>query len=481
MKYTRSPQDQTVGHERRQQLRLVLLVRPETIPFASARDNDYYASRAGQSWVRLLASRIAAMSPSVRSFLFPALLTVLVLAVAILGSEVASRVLRRYVCDGRGPVFYIAQPDYGWIHNPGARLYTHCCIGRRYEFRALVEINSKGLRDREYGYERTPGLPRVLVLGDSVTEAAQVALDETFSKRVEAAFAATGKSVEIINAGVAGFGTDNELLFFRTEGRKYSPDVVLAVFNIQNDVAENSPTLHAVVQSGVGALPKADVTVDPSGHPVFDTQSFRDFAAEGERRRAATNESTDWLRANLYLYRWFERHLAAAGSAPVATAPTWAESVAVQAALAGVFLDPPTPEWEEAWRLTEALYGQLAADVRASEATLVVAIVPTREMVSPERWHAVMELSSIPNQAKRDPDYPRRRIEQLLRSEGVAFVDGTDALREASANRGRLGFYEVDPHPTSDGHRTIAAVLEPALRQVLVSRGLDTGSTAGAR
>jgi len=34
-----------------------------------------------------------------------------------------------------------------------------------------------------------------------------------------------------VNAGHAGFGTDNELLFYEDEGRRYDPDLVVQVFN----------------------------------------------------------------------------------------------------------------------------------------------------------------------------------------------------------------------------------------------------------
>src|ERR1700756_3582936 len=70
-----------------------------------------------------------------------------------------------------------------------------------------VAINSKGLRDREFNYERTPGTLRILMLGDSFTEGWGVALDDTFSKRLERLYAANGVKAEVINAGVGNYNT----------------------------------------------------------------------------------------------------------------------------------------------------------------------------------------------------------------------------------------------------------------------------------
>jgi hypothetical protein len=102
------------------------------------------------------------------------------------------------------------------------------------EFHTHVRINSKGLRDREYSYERIPSRPRCLVLGDSFVFGWGVEADESVSKLVEARL----HGVEVINAGCSGWSTRQELLFFEEEGIRYRPDVVLLFF-CENDPDEN--------------------------------------------------------------------------------------------------------------------------------------------------------------------------------------------------------------------------------------------------
>jgi lysophospholipase L1-like esterase len=101
--------------------------------------------------------------------------------------------------------------------------------------------NSKGLRDREFSYERVPGKLRIVMLGDSLTVGWGVAVEDTFSKRIEALYRAAGTDVEAINFGVGNYNSIQEVESFFAEGRKYRPDVVVLNFFI-NDAEPLAPT-----------------------------------------------------------------------------------------------------------------------------------------------------------------------------------------------------------------------------------------------
>ncbi len=87
-----------------------------------------------------------------------------------------------------------------------------------------IRTNSMGARaDREYGPERVPGVSRIVAVGDSFTWGEDVANPETFSHRLETQLDAT----EVMNFGVHGYGTDQQLLALRELGLPLRPDVVL--------------------------------------------------------------------------------------------------------------------------------------------------------------------------------------------------------------------------------------------------------------
>jgi len=93
-----------------------------------------------------------------------------------------------------------------------------------------IRINSQGYRDAEFPTaEARARMFLVLNLGDSVTFGGRVRLEETYPKRLEQQLNADAGSsnVRVLNAGVPGYNTQQELAVLRQLGRQYSPDLVL--------------------------------------------------------------------------------------------------------------------------------------------------------------------------------------------------------------------------------------------------------------
>ena len=106
-----------------------------------------------------------------------------------------------------------------------------------------ISINSKRLRDREFKYYKKPEIHRILFLGDSLTLGWGVKFNELFVKKLEPMLSSTlGKSVEVINAGIGNYNTEQEWAYYRNEGKKYNPDEVMLLYFI-ND-AEPTPKYH---------------------------------------------------------------------------------------------------------------------------------------------------------------------------------------------------------------------------------------------
>ena len=124
----------------------------------------------------------------------------------------------------------------GWAHEPGQE-----GIFETPQFRTLVRINENGLRDRQHSYERQNDLDRILVLGDSFAWGYGVEEAERFSQLLEKSL-----GVEVINAGVSGYSTDQELLWYQNEGIKYDTDLVILVI-AGNDVGDNEQQLVSTI------------------------------------------------------------------------------------------------------------------------------------------------------------------------------------------------------------------------------------------
>jgi len=131
---------------------------------------------------------------------------------------------------GRLTKFWRYDPIYGWAHVPGQ-------LGEfeSYGFRTSVRINSRGYRGPERTYDRRGNARRVVVLGDSFVWGFGVDESEMFTHRLDRD---SGGDFDVVNLGVSGYSTDQELLVYRNEGRRYGADTVVLVV-ATNDVAMN--------------------------------------------------------------------------------------------------------------------------------------------------------------------------------------------------------------------------------------------------
>ena len=102
----------------------------------------------------------------------------------------------------------------------------------------LVTYNERGLRDRPI-LPKAEGEYRILALGDSVTFGWGVPQHQIFAFRLEQLLQGRlQRPVRVINSGVGGYNTVQELTYFKQEGVTFQPDLVMLTY-VQNDIEEN--------------------------------------------------------------------------------------------------------------------------------------------------------------------------------------------------------------------------------------------------
>jgi hypothetical protein len=133
-----------------------------------------------------------------------------------------------------GPVRFTCDPELGEIPVPGQHGERH--LPGVFDF--TYSNNSLGWRGpREYREDKQTRY-RVLFLGDSFTYGLGVSDDQSFPARVEKVLTAEHLSVETMNAGCPGKGTDYEVKLFDTVGRRFQPDLTVLCF-FCNDFQDN--------------------------------------------------------------------------------------------------------------------------------------------------------------------------------------------------------------------------------------------------
>jgi len=163
--------------------------------------------------------------------------TILILLITLLLGEALTRWALGIEPLALESIIWEDHPRWGWAHRPHAE-ETFAKLGCRQRIRS----NARGLREREIPHERTPGLLRILAVGDSGLVGFEVAAEDVFTRVAERALLDAGHRVEFVNAGCRGYGTDQALLFLEDEGLAYRPDVVLYWFG-PNDPDDNR-TVH---------------------------------------------------------------------------------------------------------------------------------------------------------------------------------------------------------------------------------------------
>jgi lysophospholipase L1-like esterase len=324
------------------------------------------------------------------------------------------------------------------------------------EFLVRVQINRQGLRDVEHRYVKPPGVFRILVLGDSFVEAMHVPLESTFPRQLQERLdrdSGTGK-IEVISAGVSGYGTASEVLYFEQEGKRYQPDLVLLAFYPGNDVKNNSPTLEDTLKPVYG----------PDGALQRVVSEAARSGPGGWRGLLARSAAYHYCRQLLVL-----RH---PRLAQALVRRGWLKAAAVRAAPEedgipvdyGVYAPSLAPAWQQAWSRTDALLLRLQRDVGATGSRFAIAVLCARDQIYPQWWQEIVAAHPHMQNRQWDLDGPQHRVESWCAEHGVPCLALAPAFRAAAGNSAPLHFHH-DGHWTAVGHRLAAAEMARFLEQ----------------
>lgn len=298
------------------------------------------------------------------------------------------------------------------------------------EFRVPIAINSRGLRDRELAPAKPPGTVRILVVGDSFTYGSGVAGEETYPKRLERLLAGrAGVPVEVINAGVSGYGTVHEAAFLRAEGWSYEPDLLVLQVFVQNDLDEN---------------------LEPFGREVVDgTLRVRATRSEGA---TALHRVQAFVRTRSHAYRLVgdRYHLL---RIRLGLEPSYAASV-------GVYLHRSPERVTAGWEATRGHIRDIVEMGRQRGRPVVVVNAPALAALDQDRAAVFARFYRV-DQGELDWDRPSRMLGTLCVALGVPYLDLTERFR--ATGRSRELYYARNGHWNAAGHNEVARWLLEAL------------------
>lgn len=330
----------------------------------------------------------------------------------------------------------------------------------RDEGEAFITINRDGLRDREHNRTKPPNTVRIAILGDSMAEALQVPLESTFwsilERQLKSCNAFGSRDVEVINFGVSGYGTAQELLIYQHRAAAYSPDVTVLAFYAGNDVRNNSKELEPFKLRPFFSLQDGRLVLDNS---FLSNREYLSFKSNFDKRKVYFGLRIFQLirKLKFVLEQW-----QAAGQAGAAR-----DTNIEPGQDDNVFLAPTANAWKEAWQLTERLIVAIRDEVVAGGGRFLVVSIPIgiQAHPNPEVRNQFMRTLQVD-----DFWYPERRIRGFAEREKVDTITlGRTFQTYAEDNRVYLyGFKNTrlgTGHLNENGHRLIGESIAKHLCQ----------------
>ena len=118
------------------------------------------------------------------------------------------------------------------------------------DWNVVYKTNSLGFRDEEHPLEKSKGLTRIVVLGDSFTFGQGCERGQIFPDLLQARLKAQGYQAEVLNISDIGIGPEAYFVLFKEVVKRYQPDVViLNVLGNDASQVQQAPWLNRVTRT----------------------------------------------------------------------------------------------------------------------------------------------------------------------------------------------------------------------------------------
>ncbi|MFC1497926.1 hypothetical protein ACFLS1_05570 [Verrucomicrobiota bacterium] len=361
---------------------------------------------------------------------------------------IAEIIIRKYFPTipegGHHKIFVQHHPVLGWSKKPdfaGKHVTS--------EYSITEQINSRGIRGPEYSYTKKTNERRIIILGDSFAEGYTVQFQDLFSEVLKKELNSTSSNItyETINMGTAGYSTDQELLCFTEEGKRYSPDITVILF-YYNDVWLNNQTKYWRGQKPVFRYREGKLIAEniPAPPPEINTWS----------------KIQGWIYEKFYVFRFIHDRSASIRKGVPENSDRHASNIPLTVT---VLKKETNEKANEAWRITEGLLELFAKETDNAGSKLLVVYVPMREAIHSEDWRKTLKTYNI-KEENWDVNLPLERVETICRNKNIPFCDLTQPFKEKALNSQTRLYYKIDRHWNKEGHALTGKVIAKKILQM---------------
>jgi hypothetical protein len=392
------------------------------------------------------------------------LLAIVSVCLTLFSLEITVRLLASPYPPDTGHIF-ACHNSLGWIGIPNfAGMFEDS------NFRQELSFNSLGMHDTEHSLNKASDTFRILLLGDSFVHAIQVGETATAHQILENRLnevgqPGEGKSFEVISSGVVNWGTNQELIYYREQGRQFQPNLVVLMFYIGNDFQDNLPG-NVMTVRGFNCYAPYFALCDGNLHPAPLT--YAPGISRLENNCSPFHRSLINGMGKLYqhsrLYQQIEPLI-------VANRPRQQFGQDYPLAFTALYLPNEEAELAQAYQLTQAAITQLQQEVEADGAQFVAVLISPWPIIqlgllSPAEQEGFLADNPLFTQAQ--ANRPNQQMAQFLNSHNIPFIDLTNPMIEYAAAHERIPLYIIgEGHWTVEGNQVVADILAEWLATTL--------------
>lgn len=354
------------------------------------------------------------------------LLIAAIFPITLIWGEIFTRILLPQNVDSH---MNINQADdiIGVIYKPNATAHEK---GR--EYNVLYQINSIGLRDREYGIKK--GSFRVLLLGDSFAVSHGMPIEDSLSRQLERSLQriadqdGVAVKIEVVNAARDGYSPYNYWKAYSRWKPILNPDIVLVVLS-PDDYDSTNAYMHYVVENG------------------NIISMFKDGYKSTEGGMSSIKKIRKWLSWNSEFYillRNFIYYNDLIGQASLwITARDKQENSQLEQ-----YMVPQSQSMTKAWADSFTYLKYLKRETDKDGLHLIIIPVPMKLEIDDEQYRQTLVANSLTAQ-QFDTNQPLKQITTFCRQENIPLLDPRTAIRKRQAKT--PCYFVYDGHWIAEG------------------------------
>jgi hypothetical protein len=313
------------------------------------------------------------------------------------------------------------------------------------------------MNDQNYPVTRQGDTFRIMLLGDSFVENLHIREVQTHQHVLEDrlnTLVSPALKIEVIAAGIGGWGPAQELLYFRSIGQAYRPDLLLIQWYPGNDLVDNMPN-RAPTYQGVPCyspyLVICDGQFDPE--PWYIAPGLSPTLKSCSRSRKIMTSALNYLYLHSRLYQRLDLALVESHYQSLLSLPDpWLGS------------DGPNHEMlDYSYQLTDATYGRLIDEAREAGVRTAFVIAPVKQAVYADanitNRDLLLAVSQFPALKGVNPRLPNETFFKIMTHRGLPILDLHPAFVEYLHRQEEPSFREGDVHWNVTGNRIAAGFI----------------------